>query len=95
MKILSSGGTDPGKKRTNNEDAYLVTTSWDYTLWPTASGQRGRRGREPNCRGNACRGDAGPARDKDRTPRLRSAPSMYVSLPHSGKPSRLPTEHPR
>ena len=27
MKILSSGGTDPGKKRKNNEDSFLQDDS--------------------------------------------------------------------
>ena len=44
MKIISSGGTDPGKRRKNNEDAYLID---DKTgLYVVADGIGGSEGGE-------------------------------------------------
>ncbi len=44
MKILSAGATDPGKKRGNNEDAYLVND--ELGLYAVADGVGGHEGGE-------------------------------------------------
>ncbi|HYA88927.1 MAG TPA: Stp1/IreP family PP2C-type Ser/Thr phosphatase [Nitrospirota bacterium] len=44
MKIISFGGTDPGKKRGNNEDAYLIDDS--IGLYAVADGIGGSEGGE-------------------------------------------------
>jgi len=44
MKILSFGGTDTGKKRTNNEDAFLLND--EFCLYAVADGVGGNEGGE-------------------------------------------------
>ncbi len=44
MKIASFGGTDTGKKRTNNEDAYLLND--EFCLYAVADGVGGNEGGE-------------------------------------------------
>ena len=44
MKILSFGETDPGKKRANNEDAYLLND--ELGLYAVADGIGGSEGGE-------------------------------------------------
>jgi len=69
MKILSSGGTDPGKKRTNNEDAYLVNDK--LGLYAVADGVGGSEAGEVASRiAVETLAEAMPdlLGDKDRTP---------------------------
>ncbi len=69
MKILSSGGTDPGKKRANNEDAWLVNDA--QGLYAVADGVGGSEAGEVASRiAVETLAEAMPdlLGDKDRTP---------------------------
>lgn len=69
MKILSSGGTDPGKKRANNEDAWLVNDA--QRLYAVADGVGGSEAGEVASRiAVETLAEAMPdlLGDKDRTP---------------------------
>ncbi len=82
MKILSSGGTDPGKKRANNEDAYLVNNG--LGLFAVADGVGGSEGGEVASRiAVETLAEAMPdlLGEKDRTP--PSGSSGATGLEHS------------
>src|SRR5512136_924364 len=82
MRIHSHGGTDPGRKRSNNEDAYLVNDG--LRLYAVADGIGGREGGEVASRiAMETLGEALPdlLGDKDRTPAAGTAADGRPEVP--------------
>jgi protein phosphatase len=82
MRILSYGGTDPGRKRANNEDAYLVNDG--RCLYAVADGIGGREGGEVASRiAVDTLAEALPdlLADKDRTPAAGTAADGRPEVP--------------
>src|SRR5512135_2201288 len=82
MRILSHGGTDPGRMRANNEDAFLVNDG--LRLYAVADGIGGREGGEVASR-MAVETLAGSLpdllTDKDRTPAAGTAADGRPEIP--------------
>lgn len=82
MRILSHGGTDPGRMRANNEDAYLVNDG--LCLYAVADGIGGREGGEVASRfavETLAASLPDLLADKDRTPAAGTAADGRPEIP--------------